>query len=240
MKTFLILLLISSTHLFSQKLLTPSNSGIDPQLIQDETSEAVWYAENAGKKIEIGNITTQIKKLNATDLLIMTTVKMKQTPNTHWVDSTLVKTANLQPIRHSSFNMNRDMVFTYHKNKVTGYYLDKKTQKKDDIDMPASHYFDSSTYPTLIRFLPLKEKYTAEISIFDYNPNATKKGIMKAYIQSVEKGDYQHKKVWIVKTADDITEKTTTVTYYIDSETRKILKQDIESGTRKMSIETIQ
>ncbi|MCQ9634745.1 hypothetical protein MP477_07220 [Chryseobacterium sp. WG23] len=240
MKTFLILLLIGSTHVFSQQLLTPSNTSIDLQLIQDETSEAVWYAENAGQKIEIGNITTQIKKLNTTDLLIETTVKMKQMPNTHWVDSTLVKTANLQPIRHSSFNMNRDMVFTYHKNKVTGYYLDKKTQKKDDIDMPATHYFDSSSYPTLIRFLPLKEHYTAEISIFDYNPNATKKGIMKAYIQSVEKGDYQHKKVWIVKTADDITKKTTTVTYYIDSDTRKILKQDIESGTRKMSIETIQ
>ncbi|MBL3549327.1 hypothetical protein [Chryseobacterium sp. KMC2] len=239
MKTFFILLLISSTHLFSQKLLTPSNSGIDPQLIQDETSEAVWYTENAGQKIEIGNITTQIKKLNATDLLIMTTVKMKQTPNTHWVDSTLVKTASLQPIHHSSFNMARDMAFTYHKNKVTGYYLDKKTQKKDDIDMPATHYFDSSSYPTLIRFLPLKEHYTAEISIFDYNPSAVKKGMMKAYIQSVEKGDYQSKKVWIVKTVDDITEKSTTVTYYIDPETRKILKQDIESGTRKMSMETI-
>ncbi|UKB80345.1 hypothetical protein [Chryseobacterium sp. MEBOG07] len=50
MRTFIFLLLISSTHLFSQKLLTPAHSGIDSKLIKDETSEAVWYVENAGSK----------------------------------------------------------------------------------------------------------------------------------------------------------------------------------------------
>lgn len=238
MKPFLVLLLVSSIHLFSQKLLTPNNISIDSKLIKDEVSEAAWYAENAGTKIEIGSIITELKKLNKTDLLIRTTVKLKQAPDAKWTDSTIVKTANFEPVYHSSFNTMRDMVLKSGKTKVTGYYLDKKSQKKDNIDISATDYFDSSSYPMAIRFLPLKENYTADLSVFDYNPDA-KKGLIKAYILDIKKTDYDGKKVWAVKTTDDIRDKTTIVTYYIDSETRKILKQEIDLGGKKMTLETI-
>lgn len=238
MKPFLVLLLVSSIHLFSQKLLTPNNISIDFKLIKDEVSEAAWYAENAGTKIEIGSIITELKKLNKTDLLIRTTVKLKQAPDAKWTDSTIVKMANFGPVYHSSFNTMRDMVLKSGKTKVTGYYLDKKSQKKDNIDILATDYFDSSSYPMAIRFLPLKENYTADLSVFDYNPDA-KKGLIKAYILDIKKTDYDGKKVWAVKTTDDIRDKTTIVTYYIDSETRKILKQEIDLGGKKMTLETI-
>ncbi|WP_160136081.1 hypothetical protein [Chryseobacterium sp. c4a] len=240
MRTFLCLLLLSSTHFFSQNLLTPKNSGIDSKLIQDETSEMLWYAENAGTKIEIGSITTELKKLNKTELLIKTMVKLKQTPDAKWTDSTIVKSSDFSPIYHSSYNSMRDMALKSGKDKVTGYYLDKKSQKKDIIDLPATHYFDSSSYVMLIRFLPLKEHYTSEISIFDYNPKSEKKGMMKAYILETQKSEYKGKPVWMVKTTDDINNKSTIVTYYIDPITRKIVKQDIDMGGRKMLMETIQ
>ena len=240
MRKFLFLLLLSSAHFFSQNLLTPKNSGMDSKLIQNETSEAAWYAENAGAKIEIGSILTEFKKLNKTDLLIRTTVKMKQAPDAQWTDSTLVKTSNFAPIYHSSYNTMRDMALKSEKNKITGYYLDKKSQKKDHIDLPATQYFDSSSYPMLIRFLPLKENYTAEISIFDYNPKSEKKGMMKAYILDTQKAEYKGKPVWIVKTTDDISNKTTTTTYYFDTLTRKLVKQDMDINGRKMSLEMIQ
>lgn len=239
MKTFLLLLLLSSTSFFSQNLLTPKNAGIDTKLIKDETSEQLWYAENAGTKIEIGSIITEFKKLNKTDLLIKTIVKLKQTPDAKWTDSTLVKISNFAPIYHSSYNTMRDMALKSEKDKVTGFYLDKKSQKKDIIDIPAAHYFDSSSYAMLIRFLPLKEHYTTEISIFDYNPKSEKKGIMKAYILDTQKTEYNGKSVWAVKTTDEINNKSTTVTYYIDPVTRKIVKQDIDMGGRKMILETI-
>ncbi|RXM40542.1 hypothetical protein BOQ62_06195 [Chryseobacterium sp. CH21] len=238
MKTILFLLILSSANFFSQKLLTPENSGLNSKLIQDETSEAVWFAENAGTKIEIGSIITEIKKLNKEDLLIKTMVKMKQAPDAQWTDSTLVKTSNFSPVYHSSYNSMRDMVLKSEKDKVTGYYLDKKSQKKDIIEIPADHYFDSSSYAMLIRYLPLKEHYTAEISIFDYNPKSEKKGMMKAYILDTQKTEYKGKSVWAVKTNDDISNKATTVTYYIDATTRKTVKQDIEMAGRKMYLET--
>lgn len=240
MRTFIFLLLISSTRLFSQQLLTPQNASINSKLIKDETSEAIWYADNAGSKIEIGSIITELKKLNKTDLLIRTTVKLKQAPDAKWIDSTLVKTSDFTPIYHSSYNMMRDMVLKSGKDKVSGYYLDKKSQKKDIIDLPATHYFDSSSYAMLIRFHPLKENYTTEISIFDYNPKSEKKGIMKAYILDTQKTEYNGKPVWAVKTNDDISNRTSTVTYYIDPETRKIVKQDMDMAGRKMFLEMIQ
>lgn len=239
MRTFLVCLLMSSVNLFSQKMITPNNSAVDPKLIKDETSEAVWYAENAGQKIEIGSIITELKKLNKTDLLIRTTVKLKKAPDAKWTDSTIVKTANFQPVYHSSYNMMRDMVLKSGKTKVTGYYLDKKSQKKEAFEMEAADYFDSSSYPMMIRFSPLKENYTTEISIFDYNPNA-KKGKIKAYILDVKKVDDNGKKVWAVKTTDDIADKNSIVTYYIDPETRKILKQDIDMNGKRMTMETLQ
>ncbi|AZB09975.1 hypothetical protein EG344_14715 [Chryseobacterium sp. G0162] len=237
MRTFLFLLLVSSANLLSQQLLTPENIQINSKLIKDETSESVWYAENAGTKIEIGSIITEIKKLNKTDLLIKTTVKMKQAPDAQWTDSTIVKTSNFTPEYHSSYNSMRDMVLKSDKDKVTGYYLDKKTQKKDNIDIPAIQYFDSSSYAMLIRFLPWKEHYSAEISIFDYNPKSEKKGMMKAYILDTQKSEYKGKTVWVVKTNDDISNKTTTTTYYIDPVTRKIVKQEMDMNGRKMFLE---
>lgn len=240
MRTFLLLLLISSAHFFSQNLLTPKNGAIDSRLIKNETSEALWYADNAGAKTEIGSIITELKKVSKTDLLIRTTVKLKQAPDNQWTDSTMVKISDFTPIYHSSYNAMRDMILKSGKDKVSGYYLDKKSKQKDIIEIPATHYFDSSSYAILIRYLPLKENYTAEISIFDYNPKSEKKGMMKAYILDTQKKEYKGKPVWAVKTNDDISNKTTTTTYYIDPETRKIIKQEMDMGGRKMFLEMIQ
>jgi hypothetical protein len=230
---------MSSAQFFAQKTLTPSNTRLESKFIKDETSNAIWYAQQGDQKMEIGKITNEVKKVDKTTLLIKTSVKMNQAPDKPWVDSTLVKISNFQPIYHSSYNMMRDMTLKFEKNKATGYYLDKKTQKKDQIDEKIStEYFDSNSYPGLIRFLPLKEHYSTEMPIFDYNP-AAKKGVVKAYLEDVNKGELNGKKVWIVKTTDDIQDRKTIVTYYIDVTTREVLKQEIDSNGRKMVMETV-
>jgi hypothetical protein len=239
MRIFLVILIISSAQFFAQKSLSPNTVQLESKYIKDETSNAVWYAAKGDQKMEIGKVTTQVKKVDKATLLIKTTVKMNQAPETLWVDSTLVKTSNFQPIYHSSYNSMREMSLKFGKNKVTGYYLDKKTQKKDNInENVSSEYFDSNSYPGLIRFLPLKEHYSTEMPIFDYNPTA-KKGVVKAYVEDVNTGELNGKKVWIVKTTDDIQDRKTIVTYYIDVVTREVLKQDIDANGRKMVMETV-
>ncbi|WP_312901859.1 DUF3108 domain-containing protein [Chryseobacterium taichungense] len=239
MRIFLILLIMSSANFFAQKTLTPGNVKLESKFIKDETSNAVWYAEKGDQKIEIGKVITEVKKIDKAKLLIKTTVEMNQAPGKPWVDSTLVRTSDFQPIYHSSYNLMRDMVLNFEKNKATGYYLDKKSQKKDQIDEKIStEYFDSNSYPGLIRFLPLKEHYSIEIPIFDYNPSA-KKRVIKAYIEEVNSGEFNDKQVWIVKTTDDIQDRKTVITYFIDKSTREVLKQEIDAGGRKMVIESV-
>lgn len=84
--------------------------------------------KNTGSKFEIGKVTTDFKKLNKKDLLIKTTVRRKQSPEA-WIDSTIVKISDFQPVYYPSFNSMRNRSIRFDKNKATGYYLDKKTQK---------------------------------------------------------------------------------------------------------------
>lgn len=60
MRTFLLLLIISSANFFSaQTSLSPSNVKLDTKYIQDESSTVSWSMENAGSKVEIGRATTE-------------------------------------------------------------------------------------------------------------------------------------------------------------------------------------
>ncbi|XYH09576.1 hypothetical protein AAFU52_11165 [Aquimarina macrocephali] len=50
----------------------------------------------------------------------------------------------------------------------------------------------------------------------------------------------KERQVWKVETTDDISNNTAIITYYIDTSTRKILKQEIDFDGRKMLMELIE
>ncbi|WPO81355.1 hypothetical protein SD427_11330 [Chryseobacterium sp. JJR-5R] len=215
----------------------PGKNQVDVSLIRNEDYSMTWYALKDTAKIEMAKIDTKILK-TGTRVNVTTTIKMKNMPD--WTDETAVTFPGLAPVKHSSFNTQRDMLLDFGKeNKVTGYYLDKVQNKKTEISEKTNgKFFDSNFYPQLIRWLPLKENYTVEIAIFDYNPKSAI-GIIKAYITGTTKGTLNNKAVWMVSVTDDISEKKAISTYYIDAETRDVLKQEIDLGTRKMVMERL-
>lgn len=226
-------------NFFNQETpLSPLNNPSNATHLESDTSRKTWYVIQDSLKISMGNINTQIKK-GADSILIITTVEMKQSPS-KWIDSTIVESQNFKPIYHSSYNQQRDMVLKFGEN-ITGYYLDKQsgitTQISEKTQTP---FFDSNFYPQLIRLLPLKENYTATISIFDYNPKS-KTGVITATIRKTEEATIiftgEIKKVWKVEVTDDISNNAAVSKYYIDRSTRKILKQEIDIGGRKMLME---
>lgn len=89
----------------------------------------------------------------------------------------------------------------------------------------------------------MSEGYSTSISIFDYNPKS-KTGIITATIKNTKNTttDYlkETKQVWKVETTDEISDNSTTCTYYIDISTRKILKQEIDFGGRKMIMRLVE
>jgi len=161
---------------------------------------------------------------------------------TAWVDSTIAQLSTLKPIRHSSYNLQRDMVLNFGSS-ITGYYNDKVKNEYTIINDTAKYaYFDSNLYPILLEWLPLKLGYTQDISIYDYNPSA-KIGFFKASVQEVKDGTYSTIKsgtmeVWIVVVTDEISNGVST--YYIDKKDRKLWRQEINAGGRQMLMQRVE
>lgn len=224
-----------------QNRLSPQNVTIDHSLVKNETTKMKWFVLQDTMKVEIGNVQTDIQK-KGKDLIVISTINLNRSP-VQWVDSTIVKMEHFKPIYHSSYNQQRDMVLHF-KKEITGYYLDKTNDKKTIISEKTDQsYFDSNFYPQLIRWLPLKDGYSNIISIFDYNPTA-KIGVITATITNVKSDtllrNSQSKEIWIVTTTDDISDNEVLSTYYIEKESRKLLKQEINMKGRKMLMELVE
>ncbi|MDF0717672.1 hypothetical protein PY092_16025 [Muricauda sp. 334s03] len=232
-------LILGTAKSYGQSL-TPENNTFHSELIRPESYQMKWFMLQDTTKIEIGLVTTEIKKMQENTLFI-TKVDMPSTTS-QWVDSTIVRSKDLEPIYHSSYNQNRDMAINFGK-RITGYYLDKTSNEKillDETDSAA--FFDSNSYPQLIRWLPLKNHYKQTISIFDFNPKA-KTGLLEATIKNVESDmlliNNKEHDVWKVYVTDDISDNQVISTLYIDKATRSLLKQEMEMPGRKMVMEQV-
>lgn len=224
----------------AQMGVTLGKNSFQKKWLKNETYQMIWYAISDTAKLEIGKVSTQIK-IDKKNITIVTHVNLKNM-KTPWVDSTIAKISTLEPIHHGSYNMQRDMVLNFGKI-VTGFYNDKTKQQLTIIsDTTVGDYFDSNLYPSLIGWLPLKEGYKEDISIYDYNPS-NKIGVIKARVNEVKSGTYNSissgaKSVWIVTLTDEInTGKNDNTIYYIDKADRRLWKQEINAGGRKMMMQ---
>ncbi|AEI50261.1 hypothetical protein [Runella slithyformis] len=240
---FLFLLTIATFTSNAQNLLTPSKKSFDKKWVKNTNYQMTWYALRDTTKFEMGKVTTQIFT-DKTNLTVITQVSMKNM-KTPWVDSTVANLKTLKPIRHSSYNMQRDMVLNFGKI-VTGFYNDKMKKYKVTVnDTTKVDYFDSNLYPVLIGWLPLHNDYKQDISIYDYNPSA-KIGVIKAFVKNVSSSTCQTDKngirpVWVVTVSDEIGNGENGVsTYYFDKEDRKLWKQEIDANGRKMMMKLVE
>jgi len=235
----LLLSSLCSNKLYSQEhKLTPLNNTANTSLIQSESSKMSWLDLQDSIKTKMGEVITEIVK-EEKKIYLITTVVLKNSPS-KWIDSTIVTTHNFSPVYHASYNPQREMVLKFGEH-ITGYYLNKKTNARTKIsNTVAKPFFDSNFYPQLIRFLPLQENYTTNISIYDYKPMG-KIGVITATIKNTEETNIHFKgknrRVWKIKTTDDISDNAVISIYYIEMSTRKILRQEINAGERKMIME---
>ncbi|HKX87557.1 MAG TPA: hypothetical protein VJL37_12875 [Flavobacterium sp.] len=231
-KAISLLLLTSSTIFYGQSIMTPKSNSIEKKWIQNREYKMNWSIVKDTSKIELGTVTTKINK-NKKHLMVITSVELKKN-TTQWIDTTIADAKTLKPVYHSSYNQGRDMVIHYN-DSITGYFFDKKKQTKKAIKEanPAS-YFDSNIYPLLIGWLPFKEGYSQDISVYDYNPENS--GVKKASVLEVKSSiiNVQNKNhdVWQVKVKDEISNGEST--YYFDKKNRSLLKQVIRGNGREL------
>ncbi|PZR15599.1 MAG: hypothetical protein DI539_18050 [Flavobacterium psychrophilum] len=237
-KIFSLVFFLTISSLFAQNQIVPGDTIFETKYIQPERYQMKWYIVQDGQKHEVARINTSIQP-GKYKIAIVSNVDVNNA-KTKWIDSTITMTKDLSPIRHYSDNLERAVKLKFGA-AVTGTYNDK-LQKKDikvnEVAL-AGKYFDSNFYPYLVRLLPYKEGYTAEIATYDYNP--ARKGITVQKITDVKTGSYRNKNgvnlVWIVTSMETIKGITTQVKYYIDKSDRKIFKQEIFDGQMNTLIE---
>lgn len=235
------LLLFMSMITFAQTRLIPGKNSFEKKWIKSGAYQMTWYIQKDSNKIEIGEVSTEVFR-SKNILTIVTSVAMKNSKEP-WVDSTVAWLHSLAPLRHYSYNAQREMVLNFGP-VITGYYNDKiKKERMQIIDTTSTAYFDSNLYPAMISWLPLKEGYTQDLSIYDYNPSG-KIGVIGAFIQNVTSGTYKSIKsgirnICIATVRDEIMgdKSGSYMTYYIDKADRRLWKQEINVGVRKMLME---
>lgn len=238
MRAFITTILTFITLLgVAQTILTPGKNSFEKKWMRQDTYQMTWFAMKDTTKFELGEVSTKVLT-NKKYITIVTVVNMKNSKGT-WVDTTIASISTLAPVRHASYNPQRNMVLNFG-NIITGFYKDKIKQQSYTIsDTTTKEYFDSNLYPVLITWLPLKKEYKQDISIYDYNPSG-KIGVITAYVKSVTNGIYQSvlsgtRDVWLVTVADEIgNNKDNFIIYYIDKKDRKLWKQEINATGRKM------
>jgi hypothetical protein len=232
---FLFALTLSTLISNAQNLLTPSKKSFEKKWVKNDSYFMTAYVIKDTSKFEIGKVNTDVV-INKNKLTIINRINMKAMKST-WVDTTIADIKTLKPIHHSSYNLQRDMSLDFGKI-VKGFYNDKIKKKNIVInDTTNIDYFDSNLYSFLIGWLPLREGFKKDISIYDYNPNI-KIGTLTVSITDVKSGIYESSKfgirnVWLVTVLLQNGQNSVT-TYYFDKSNRKLWKQEINSGGRKM------
>ncbi|GMN08367.1 hypothetical protein MTsPCn9_09860 [Croceitalea sp. MTPC9] len=236
---FSLFCLISTSTVISQNAINPSNLKIDKAFIFPEKYTMNMFFIVDSQKIPMGKIHTSLVKVNE-NIAIITKLQMPNQTDGQWIDSTVVNSTNFKPLYHSSKNPQREMVMEFGK-KITGYYKDLMTGSKTQIlETTIEPFFDSNFYPYLIRLLPLEDEYATAIYMFDYNPKS-KIGIMKATILDTKSSEIdfngKERKIWVVKTTNDISDNKFITTFYIDKTTRQTLKQVTENERGQLVME---
>ncbi|RBL93397.1 hypothetical protein DF182_12840 [Chitinophaga flava] len=207
----------------------------DNKLLKSGKYTLACYSVNGGNELAIGTFTIGINTTN--DKLALTTV-MALSGLEEWKDTAISDLSTFKPIYRASHNTMKEMVL-YFGNDVTGYYLDKKTGKKNQIKEAGNQYFiDSYTYPFLLSLLPLTSGYSTDLSVYEYKP--TNNGnVKKAIVEEVKNNIYISKftgkhDVWEVTVVEPSTNEKSVS--YIDKKTRRLWQVDMFSNGQQIKM----
>lgn len=212
---------------FAQSALVPGESVLDTRWMKNSKSEMTYFAIANGQPVEIGFFKIELST-KRNQFSVYTLLQFLDSEE-QWIDTCIADFNTLKPIYRSSFSKDKDFALKYG-NELSGYYYDKKTQKRKTIKEPAKErFFDFYSYPYLLSMLPLSAGYKKDIVVYDYKPENSS-NIKKAKIEEVKSNIYTSSltgdhKVWQVTVAEETTGDQ--YQYYIDKDTRRIWKVEI-------------
>ncbi len=229
-KIWTVILVFLQTICLAQVTVVPGDKSINTSLVNPGTYTMSYTINYNGKWVPLGEYVTEITLQN-NQLKINTSLSFTNT-TTRWTEKFVADANNLLPVSSYSDRDERTLSLSF-SNKVTGFFLEKKSQKKKQIsqDLP-KNCFDVSVYPYIIQMLPLDVGFRAIIPIFDYEATDNTKTYRIEIIEvksDVHNSDLtgEHK-VWKVVVFEGNTGHH--FNYFIDKATRSIWKISIVSA----------
>jgi hypothetical protein len=204
--------------------------------IKNNKSEMSYLVKVDGRMVEIGSFAIDIKAAS-NNLSVYTALQFLNSKE-RWTDTSISDGSSFKPVYRSSFSSDKEYVLNF-SNKVTGYYIVKKANKKLLVnEQPKDFFIDSYSYPYLLGLLPLASGYRTDLQVYDYKPGNSS-SIKKARIEEVRNNVYtssltgEHK-VWQVSVFEEATNDY--YQYYIDKETRRIWKIEVRSNGQEIAL----
>jgi hypothetical protein len=137
----------------AQNLLSPGENVFEKKFMRKGTYEMAYTVDNNGQQLEIGTYKIEINP-GVKNVSVYTLLTLAYNGET-WADTSIADANTFSPVYRSSFNSSKEFVLHYGKD-VTGYYLDKRTKKRNTIKEPVKEgFFDNYASPHLLGMLPL-------------------------------------------------------------------------------------
>lgn len=200
--------------------------------IQNEQYTMTFFSVKDTTKTVIGNIQNSI--ILKDNQILQSMVMQSNFQKSDFIDITMYHLKNLKPFFHSSNNEQRLLTIHYGDtvHAMSRNVADGLIKTYVDIMVRPTHYYDSSSYQNILRWLDLREGFQEELKIYNYDPNS-KSGLMKVKITGVSSELYNSKKlgtreVW--KVSEVYGETAYTTVHYIDKQDRRLWKMEINQG----------
>ncbi|HEY4287436.1 MAG TPA: hypothetical protein VGN00_10090 [Puia sp.] len=189
-----------------------------------------------GTQREFAKISAEVA-ISDNKLTVYTTMYMGLS-HVAWIDTSISNSNTLAPIYRSSSNPYRDFVLHYGQ-KVTGYYLDKKTGKRTALNDPAKgEFIDEHVLASYLTTLPLTSGYKKALNVYVCSP-AGGSNIKSFSIDEVRTNLYTSPltgdhPVWQVTVTQQGS--SNILVYYIDKSLPRVWKMDMNVGGQNMVV----
>lgn len=219
---------------FAQSIITPATNSVEKKWVRTGVTEMTCFTKSGNQWAPFGSFEISIRQSNSR-LQVSTALSLNNSEK-RWLDTSISEMSSFKPVYRSSYTPDRNMVLRFGK-EVTGYYLDKTTNKRTAVQESLhGHFFESYTYPYLLAALPLATGYKGELAVYDYKPGFTK-NVKKALIEEVKSNVYKsdltgEHKVWQVSVSEEATGDK--YDYYIDKESRRLWKIEVYSKNQQI------
>ena len=214
----------------AQITILPGNKSINTSLLKTGTYRMAYTISYNDKWVPLGEYVIELSIVNK-QLKVNATLSFAKTA-ARWTDNFVADATSFLPVSNYSDRDARTLSLSF-SNKLTGFYLDKKSQTKKPINQNIpGNCFDVSVYPYIIQMLPLELGYRAILPVFDYEAADNTK-IHRIEITEVKTDIYtsdltgEHA-VWKVTVLEGNTGHL--FNYFIDKSTRRIWKINIVSA----------